>query len=64
MAGSAPFTGVGVALVTLFDEEGEIDAPATADHAARLVDAGVMRSWSPGAPVRPPRSTTRSGATC
>jgi 4-hydroxy-tetrahydrodipicolinate synthase len=41
MAGSAPFIGVGVALVTLFDEEGEIDAPATADHAARLVDAGV-----------------------
>lgn len=35
------FTGVGVALVTLFDEEGEIDAPATADHAARLVEAGV-----------------------
>ncbi|HEX4866283.1 MAG TPA: dihydrodipicolinate synthase family protein [Acidimicrobiales bacterium] len=35
------FTGVGVALVTLFDEGGEIDAPATADHAARLVDAGV-----------------------
>lgn len=38
---SPPFTGVGVALVTLFDDEGEIDAPATADHAARLVDAGV-----------------------
>ena len=37
----APFTGVGVALVTLFDDEGEIDAPATADHAARLVDRGV-----------------------
>lgn len=36
-----PFTGVGVALVTLFDDEGEIDAPATADHAARLVEAGV-----------------------
>lgn len=35
------FTGVGVALVTLFDDDGEIDAPATADHAARLVDAGV-----------------------
>jgi 4-hydroxy-tetrahydrodipicolinate synthase len=35
------FSGVGVALVTLFDGEGEIDAPATADHAARLVDAGV-----------------------
>lgn len=35
------FTGVGVALVTLFDDEGEIDAPATADHAARMVDAGI-----------------------
>jgi 4-hydroxy-tetrahydrodipicolinate synthase len=37
----AVFTGVGVALVTLFDGEGEIDAPATSDHAARLVEAGV-----------------------
>jgi 4-hydroxy-tetrahydrodipicolinate synthase len=36
------FEGVGVALVTLFDDEGEIDAPATADLAARLVDDGVM----------------------
>jgi 4-hydroxy-tetrahydrodipicolinate synthase len=36
-----PFRGVGVALVTLFDDEGEIDAPATADHASRLVEAGV-----------------------
>lgn len=36
------FSGVGVALVTLFDDEGEIDAPATADLAARLVDEGVM----------------------
>jgi len=36
-----PFRGVGVALVTLFDEDGEIDAPATADHAVRLVEAGV-----------------------
>ena len=35
------FRGVGVVLVTLFDDEGEIDAPATVDHAARLVDAGV-----------------------
>jgi 4-hydroxy-tetrahydrodipicolinate synthase len=40
-AATSLFTGVGVALVTLFDDEGEIDAPATADHAARLVDAGV-----------------------
>lgn len=38
---TAVFSGVGVALVTLFDDEGEIDAPATADHASRLVDAGV-----------------------
>jgi 4-hydroxy-tetrahydrodipicolinate synthase len=38
---TALFSGVGVALVTLFDDEGEIDAPATADHAARLVEAGV-----------------------
>ena len=35
------FEGIGVALVTLFDDEGEIDAPATADLAARLVDEGV-----------------------
>jgi 4-hydroxy-tetrahydrodipicolinate synthase len=40
-AATSLFTGVGVALVTLFDDEGEIDAPATADHAARLVDGGV-----------------------
>ncbi len=37
----AVFAGVGAALVTLFDPEGEIDAPATADHAARLVEQGV-----------------------
>jgi dihydrodipicolinate synthase/N-acetylneuraminate lyase len=37
-----PFTGVGVALVTLFDEDGEVDLEATADHAARLVDLGVQ----------------------
>ncbi|MGH9084037.1 MAG: dihydrodipicolinate synthase family protein, partial [Acidimicrobiales bacterium] len=42
MSGATPiFSGVGVALVTLFDDEGEIDAPATADHAARLVERGV-----------------------
>lgn len=38
---SAPFTGVGVALVTLFDPDGEVDVDATATHAVRLVDAGV-----------------------
>jgi len=35
------FTGVGVALVTLFDEDGEIDVAATAAHAADLVERGV-----------------------
>lgn len=36
-----PFTGVGVALVTLFDGSGDLDAPATADHAARLASLGI-----------------------
>ncbi len=36
------FTGVGVALVTLFDERGDVDAPASADLAARLVALGVQ----------------------
>jgi 4-hydroxy-tetrahydrodipicolinate synthase len=35
------FTGVGVALVTLFDDARAVDYGATADHAARLVEAGV-----------------------
>lgn len=39
---TAPFRGVGVALVTLFDGEGRLDAPATARHAAHLVDRGVQ----------------------
>jgi 4-hydroxy-tetrahydrodipicolinate synthase len=38
---TAPFEGVGVALVTLFDDRGELDAPASADLAVRLVEAGV-----------------------
>src|ERR671913_348447 len=38
---TALFTGVGVALVTLFREDGALDAPATADLAGRLVDLGV-----------------------
>jgi 4-hydroxy-tetrahydrodipicolinate synthase len=37
----APFEGVGVALVTLFDRDGGLDAAATAAHASRLVEAGV-----------------------
>ncbi len=35
------FDGVGVALVTLFDESGGVDVVATAEHAARLVELGV-----------------------
>jgi len=35
------FDGVGVALVTLFDHDGDVDAKATAEHAARLADQGV-----------------------
>lgn len=36
------FTGVGVALVTLFDGEGTLLADETASHAARLVELGVQ----------------------
>jgi 4-hydroxy-tetrahydrodipicolinate synthase len=39
--GPPPFTGIGVALVTLFDDSGAVDEKATADLAARLVDDGV-----------------------
>jgi 4-hydroxy-tetrahydrodipicolinate synthase len=35
------FEGVGVALITLFDDQGGVDLSATAEHAARLVDLGV-----------------------
>lgn len=35
------FTGVGVALLTFFDGSGRVDLDTTADHARRLVDAGV-----------------------
>ena len=38
---AAPFTGLGVALVTLFDDTRALDVAATADLAARLVDDGV-----------------------
>lgn len=41
MQARVPFTGIGVALVTLFDRAGELDAAATAAHAVRLVDAGL-----------------------
>ena len=60
---TAVFSGVGVALVTLFDDEGEIDAPATADHAARLVAAGVSAVVVAGTTARRPPSTPTSAAT-
>jgi 4-hydroxy-tetrahydrodipicolinate synthase len=42
MTGTPLFRGVGVALVTLFGEEGELAAGATAEHAARLAAAGMQ----------------------
>jgi 4-hydroxy-tetrahydrodipicolinate synthase len=36
------FSGVGVSLVTIFRGNGDVDAPATGELAARLVDAGVQ----------------------
>jgi 4-hydroxy-tetrahydrodipicolinate synthase len=41
MAGTYLFEGVGAALVTLFGEDGSLDAAATAEHAGRIVEAGV-----------------------
>lgn len=35
------FTGLGVALLSFFGENGELDPAASAEHAARLVGAGV-----------------------
>lgn len=35
------FDGVGVALLTMFDDRGELNGSATAEHAARLVELGV-----------------------
>ena len=35
------FRGVGVALLTIFDADGGLDAKASADHAVRLVELGV-----------------------
>lgn len=40
-SGEPLWRGVAVALVTLFDAEGGVDHEATAEHAMRLVEAGV-----------------------
>ena len=42
MVHDPPFVGVGVALATLFDDDGELDADGTALHAVRLVALGVQ----------------------
>jgi 4-hydroxy-tetrahydrodipicolinate synthase len=39
---AVPFAGVGVALVTLFDDERRMDISATVRHAAKLVDLGMQ----------------------
>lgn len=41
VATSSLFRGIGVALATLFDDDGNLLADATAEHAARLVNLGV-----------------------
>ncbi|HTV12209.1 MAG TPA: dihydrodipicolinate synthase family protein [Acidimicrobiales bacterium] len=41
MPRQAIFNGIGVALVTLFRPDGELDAPATADLATQLVELGA-----------------------
>jgi hypothetical protein len=56
--GAPLFTGVGVALVTLFRDDGSLDAAATAGHAARLAALGVRARGGGGRP----RSTPTNGA--
>jgi dihydrodipicolinate synthase/N-acetylneuraminate lyase len=46
------FRGVGVALVSLFDDDQNLDVPATADLAARLSTSACARSWWPAPPAR------------
>src|SRR4051795_1253208 len=46
----ALFTGVGVALVTLFRPDGALDAPATADLAAQLAGLGMRCLLVAGTP--------------
>jgi 4-hydroxy-tetrahydrodipicolinate synthase len=52
------FRGVGVALVTLFDDDGEVDTGATAAHAARLVELGVRAVVVAGSTGEPAALTT------
>ena len=44
------FTGVGVALVTLFDDDRRLDTAATAYFAVRLTDLGMRSVLLAGTP--------------
>jgi 4-hydroxy-tetrahydrodipicolinate synthase len=50
--------GVGVALVTIFDGEGRVDADATAEHARNCVDRGVRSILVAGTTGEPWRLST------
>jgi 4-hydroxy-tetrahydrodipicolinate synthase len=58
----ALFTGTGVALVTLFDDDGRLAAAATADLAARLVDLGVTAVLVAGTTGEPSALTPQERA--
>ena len=55
------FTGVGVALVTIFGDDLELDAPATSDLASQLVELGVKAVVVGGTTGEASLSTRRSG---
>ncbi|HEX2192735.1 MAG TPA: dihydrodipicolinate synthase family protein [Acidimicrobiales bacterium] len=63
------FTGVAVALLTFFDDDGDLDAAASAEHAARLVDLGVRAvvvagSTGEAATLEPAERLTLLDAVC
>jgi 4-hydroxy-tetrahydrodipicolinate synthase len=57
------FRGVGVALATLFDDGGGLDAKATAAHAATLVDLGVRAVVVAGSTGEAPALTEQERTT-
>ena len=58
---AALFSGVGVALVTVFTADGEVDPAGTGKLAADLAGRGVAPSWSAAAPARRPPCPPPSG---
>lgn len=52
------FSGVGVALATLFDVDGEVDLAATAAHAERMAAAGVRAIVTAGSTGEAPALTS------